>query len=151
MRRAAVTLAMIFAAQNASAQASSATGYKIAHKPRMALVLTGAGLIGLGFGLSVVSAALESFAGQTPWMVAPIAGPWVALGLNGGNACNLQTNDCSSKALFDFGLVGLGLTEAVGAALLTIGLVPHDQKTAIHASPTFAWQGGPRVGVAIHF
>ncbi len=148
MRRAAVTLALIFAAQNANAQT---TGYKISHGPRMALVLTGAGWIGLGFGLSVLSTALESFAGQTPWMVVPIAGPWVALGLNGGNACNLQTNDCSSKALFDFGLVGLGLTEAVGAVLLAIGLVPHDQKTAVHASPTFAWRDGPRLGLAVHF
>jgi len=148
MRRAAVTLAMIFAAQSASAQ----TGYKIAHKPRTAFVLTGAGLLGLGFGLSALSAGLESFAGQTPWMVVPIAGPWIALGLNGSSsACNLQTNDCSSKALFDVGLVGIGLTEAVGAVLLGVGLVPQDQKTQVNVTPSFAWRDGPRVGVTVRF
>jgi hypothetical protein len=154
MRRAAVTLALIFAARNASAQNANATGYKIAHKPRMALVLTGAGLVGLGFSLSVLTAALEGFGGISPLIVIPLAGPWIGFGWDMANpkACPLDVNtvDCSSFVV-DPGLVAYGVVEFVGAVLLGVGLVPHDQKTKVNVSPTFAWHDGPRFGLALHF
>ncbi len=151
MRRAAVILALILATQSAAAQT---TGYKVAHKPRMALVLTGAGLLGLGFGLSVLSAGLMGFGGISPLIMIPVAGPWIGFGWDMANphACPLQVNttDCSSLWV-DPGLVAYGIVELTGAVLLGVGLVPYDQKTKVNVTPTFAWRDGPRLGFAVRF
>lgn len=151
MRRAAVILALILASRSVDAQTA---GYKVAHKPRMPLVLTGAGLLGLGFGLSVVSAALYGFAGISPLIMIPIAGPWIGFGWDMANphACPLQVNTAScSSLLVDPGLVAYGIVELTGAVLLGVGLVPYDQKTKVTVTPTFAWRDGPRLGFALHF
>lgn len=150
MRRAAVILALILASRSADAQ----TGYKVAHKPRMALVLTGAGLVGVGFALSVFIAATEGFGGISPVLMIPVAGPWIGFGWDVANpsTCPLQVNtvDCQSYVV-DPGIVGVGAVEFVGTVLLATGLVPHDQRTKVNVTPTFAWRAGPRLGFAVRF
>jgi hypothetical protein len=58
MRRAAVTLAIVFATSTATGQT---TGYKLARKPRMGLVYAGAGMLAGGFIASFITAIAYSF------------------------------------------------------------------------------------------
>ncbi len=136
MRRVAVTLAIVLATSSAHAQT---TGYKVARKPRMGLVYAGAGMLGVGVVLGLVGAIASKFEGMSPWLAVPIAGPWVAFGWDIANpkSCpmNVSTVDCSSLAV-DPGLVALGAVETIGAALLGIGVVPHEVKTKVTVSFT---------------
>ncbi len=134
MRRAAVTLAIVFATSSASAQT---TGYKVSRKPRMGLVYAGAGMLAVGFVASVISAVAYSFKGLSPVLLVPVAGPFVGFGwdMANQNRCPLDvpTASCSSL-LVDPGLFAMGLAETVGVALLSIGLVPRDAKTKVTVS-----------------
>ena len=151
MRRAAVTLAFLLAAHGAAAQT---TGYKVARKPRMGLVLTGAGLLAFGYAASVLTAAIEGFHGLSPVLLVPVAGPWIGFGwdMANPNRCPLDVTSagCSSLAV-DPGLVAIGLVEVAGAVLLPIGLVPHETKTKVTVTPTFGWRGGPSIGLLGRF
>ncbi len=146
MRRAAVTLAIVFATQAVSAQT---TGYKVSRKPRMGLVYAGAGMLGVGVVLGLVGAIASKFEGLSPALVVPVAGPWIVFGWDMANpkSCpmNVTTTDCSSFAV-DPGLVALGVVETVGVTLLAIGLVPRDVKTQVKVSFT-----GTRFNLSVRF
>lgn len=150
MRRAVVILTLVLVAQSAHAQ----TGYKVARRPRMGLVLTGAGLIGLGVAVSVLIAATENFGGISPLVIVPVAGPWIGFGWDVANSksCPLQVNtvDCQSY-LVDPSVVAVGVVELVGVVLLAVGLVPQNVKTKVTINPTFAWHDGPRIAVTLPF
>ncbi len=148
MRRSAVILAIVLAASTAHAQTS---GYRVARKPRMALVLTGAGLLVSGFIASLIGAIGDSFEGQSPVMLVPVVGPWLAFGWDMANPhkCPLDvpTSGCSSLAV-DPALVALGLVEVTGAAFLGIGAVPHEVRTQVTITPTFGYR---QVGLLLRF
>ena len=148
MRRAAVTLAIVLCVQSASAQT---TGYTLARKPRMGLVLSGAGLLVGGLVASIVTAAADGFGGVSPYVLIPFAGPFIGFGWDRANpnACSLDvdTSGCNS-VLVDVGLVAVGLVESTGAALLAVGLVPHEVRTKVTVTPSFTWRRGPVFGVA---
>ena len=126
---AALGLAIVLATSSADAQT---TGYKVARKPRMGLVYAGAGMLGVGVVLGLVGAIASKFEGMSPWLVVPVAGPWVAFGWDMANP--------------DPGLVAMGVVETVGATLLSIGLVPHEVKTKVTVSFT-----GSRFIVSVSF
>lgn len=151
MRRAPVTLALILAAHAAAAQT---TGYKVARKPRMGLVLTGAGLLAFGYAASVLTAAVEGFRGVSPVLLVPLAGPWIGFGWDMANPgrCPLDATgvDCQSFAV-DPGLVAVGLVELAGAVLLPAGLARHEVRTKVTVTPTVAWRGGPILAVSGRF
>ena len=136
MRRAAVTLAIVFASHAASAQTA---GYKVARQPRMGLVLTGASMLALGWAASAIAAAAENFAGDSPWLLVPLAGPWIGLAAP------------NQSIATDAGLVAIGLTQATGAILLAVGLVPHEVRSKVTVTPTFGWSHGPSAGICGRF
>lgn len=151
MRRAAVILALVLIAETATAQT---TGYKIARKPRMGLVLTGAGLLAFGYVASVLTAALEGFAGQSPSLLVPLAGPWIGFGWDRAHAsgCALDvSSSCPSTVLVDVGLVTVGLVELAGAVLLPIGLVSHEVRTKVTVTASLGWRQGPILGLVGRF
>lgn len=68
----------------------------------------GALLFGVSYGICVGGAASEGFHRGTAWLVAPVAGPWVAL------ATGADANS--------WGLVLAGTTQLIGAGISTWGL-----------------------------
>lgn len=151
MRRAVVTLGFLLLAESAGAQTS---GYKLARTPRMGLVATGGGMLAAGFVAAVITAAVVGFRGVSPLVMIPLAGPFVGVGwdLAHPSVCPLDvpTNGCNGL-LVDPGLVAIGLVEVTGAVLLAVGLVPHEVRTKVTVTPTFAWRDGPFAGFSVRF
>jgi hypothetical protein len=146
MRRAAVTLAIVFATSTATGQT---TGHKLARKPRMGLVYAGAGMLAGGFIASFITAIAYSFKGLSPVVLVPVAGPFIGFGWDMAHQdrcpLDVSTGSCSSL-LVDPGLFAMGLVETIGVGLLSVGLVPHEVRTPVNV--TF---NGSRFTVSVDF
>ncbi len=140
MRRAAVTLAIVFAVSTATRPCDAqTTGYKVSRKPRMGLVYAGAGMLAGGFIASFITAIAYSFKGLSPVVLVPVAGPFIGFGWDMANQsrCPLDVNTGScSSLLVDPGLFAMGLVETIGVGLLSVGLVPHEVRTPVNVSFT---------------
>jgi hypothetical protein len=159
MRRAAVTLALVLVTEAATAQTTGLVGgYTVARKPRMSLVVTGAATLVGSYLLGVVTAGLVSFSGVSPYLLVPIAGPFLGFGWDRANtprACPLDVGSpqsgCADATLVDVGLFVMGLAQVTGAVLLATGLVRHEVRTKVTVTPSFTWRGGPVFAVSGNF
>ncbi len=137
-----------------AASVDSVRGVRVERKPRTALAITGAAIFGGGWVLSFLVALSESFAGISPAVLVPLAGPWIGLGYDasGASSCPLgaQSPDCNAFSP-DVAMAIAGGLELVGATLFGIGMVPHEVKRPVRVAPSVSFAGGPRFGLRIIF
>jgi hypothetical protein len=100
-------------------------GYRVVKQSRRGLVIAGSIVGGVGYGLSVTGAVGDDFNHSSGSLLVPVLGPWIMLALGGAkNECNSYTygSYCNDNSGLRSMLVLDGLTQAVGATMLTIGI-----------------------------
>lgn len=111
------------------------SGYHLEERPRRGAVITGYVLGGVGYGAAVLAALGSDFANHSGWLLLPVVGPWLTLGLRDYHDCSNQTSSDSTSSDYDstydeecvedgFAMAGLiidGMLQAAGATLVFIG------------------------------
>jgi hypothetical protein len=87
-------------------------GYHPEDQAKRGLVITGALLLAISYGISSTVGLFDNFADKTGWLAVPVAGPWAFL----------ATRYKSDETALHFYLAIDGLTQAAGVALLIYGI-----------------------------
>jgi hypothetical protein len=106
-------------------------GYRLESHSNTGLVVGGAVTFGVGYAVAAGYALSHSFDDGTGWLMAPVIGPWVAIGrrefdcsVKGANPL-AEAEHCQQVTQRETRVVSLfaalGLAQGLGAALLVIG------------------------------
>lgn len=105
-------------------------GFVREKRPRTLVLTLGGVTLGLPWATGLGIAAGSGFANGSGWLVAPVIGPWAALGKR-SNPCdgvdkatrfNSQVGQCVAEPLARAMLVFDGVLQATGAVLLAFGM-----------------------------
>jgi hypothetical protein len=101
-------------------------GYRVVHRSRQGLVIAGAIVFLVSYGIAFSVAAIDDFKDQTNWLTIPIAGPWLMMYHRSQPNCDSQSGDgCveqSLETLLRFYLAIDGVAQAAGAVMFAFGV-----------------------------
>jgi hypothetical protein len=114
-------------------------GYKLQEKRRWWMIGFGGALFGLGYIGGIAVGADHDFRNGLGFTAIPLAGPWVALGMQ-DDECEV-TFECSGAS--DESLAAVGIVQDIGGVLLAIGLASTRE---VWVRNDVAWTVRPLVG-----
>lgn len=100
-------------------------GYHLEEKPQQGLVTAGFIVLLIPYGISALTALAAKGSNESTWLYAPVAGPFLTIGLREYGTCNKPGASDSLRCLADVfvvtGLIFDGIMQVTGATLLLAG------------------------------
>jgi hypothetical protein len=131
-------------------------GYHVEEEPRNGLVVGGAVMFLVPYAIGGFAAFAADLKNDSGWLLAPVVGPWLTLGLRTYNGCDRpgvsDSLGCVGDIFLVMGLVIDGVLQVTGATLFTLGyLVPREtlvrDSVGLHVLPM---RVGTGYGLGLH-
>jgi hypothetical protein len=104
-------------------------GYHIEERPRRGFLITGYLVAGIPYGAGLLTAAATGFSNESHYLVLPIVGPWLSLGLDNDSECGLMqgrssedpSTACDLQIAGDALLLSDGILQMIGGTFVVLG------------------------------
>jgi hypothetical protein len=136
---------------------SAPTRYRYEKQPNVALVATGAGLVGGFYVIDLIAVLIANFGNQTPWLAIPLAGPWITMAKRDWESCDepdAPQEFCfrdEARGFMAFFLVLSGIGQAAGAVTFIAGFAAGHTEAVPVAIVPMSVPGGGGLSAVGHF